>query len=306
MRIVFLGNAQWSVPALAALVRSSHGVAAVVTSPPRPAGRGHEVRPNAVGRAARDLGLELVETGDDLVPILEPLAPDVLAVVAFGRILPQAALDLARVAPVNLHFSLLPALRGASPVQSAILAGASRTGVTTIRMVAALDAGPIYGQREATIAPEEDAGALGARLADLGAELLVETVDALAAGSATARPQDDAAATTCRKLGATDRPLRFADEDAVASVRRVRALAPEPGATVAFRGDPLQVLAAREEPSSPAGGPGEVVAVDRDGIVVAARAGAIRFLEVAPAGRRRMAAADFARGARIAVGERFA
>lgn len=306
MRIVFLGNAPWSVPALEALVRSSHELVAVVTSPARPAGRGQHVRPNAVGRAARDLGLAVIETEGDLAPVLEPLDPEVLAVVAYGRILPQAVLDLARVAPVNLHFSLLPRLRGASPVQSALLAGQTRTGVTTLRMTATLDAGPLYGHREVAVDPDEDAGTLGGRLAVLGAALLVETIDALADGRAIARPQDESSATTCGKLTASDRPLRLAEEDPTATVRRIRALAPEPGATAEFRGERLQVLAAREEPSAPATDPGAVIAIDRDGIVVATRSGAVRLLDVAPAGRRRMSAAEFARGARIAVGERFA
>ena len=306
MRVVFLGNAQWSVPALEALVASSHEVVGVVSATPRPTGRGRLLLPNAVGRAARDLGLPLVETDGDLVPVLEPFRPDVLAVVAYGRLLPQAVLDLPVVAPVNLHFSLLPALRGASPVQSAILAGAERTGVSTIRIVAALDAGPVYASRETAIDAEEDAGTLGARLADLGAALLVETLDSLASGDARATPQDEAAATSCGRLGPEDRPLRWEREDAAALARRVRALAPEPGASARLGDVPLLVLRARAEPTPAEAESGTVLDVGAGGVLVAARAGALRLLEVVPAGRRRMSAAEFARGARVAVGDRFA
>lgn len=306
MRVVFLGNAPWSVPALEALVASSHEVVGVVTATPRPTGRGRAVRPNAVGSAARDLGLPLVETDGDLVPVLEPLRPDALVVVAYGRLLPQAALDLPAVAPVNLHFSLLPALRGASPVQSAILAGAERTGVSTIRIVAALDAGPVYARRETAIAPDEDAGTLGARLAVLGADLLVETLDTLASGAARATPQDEALATSCGRLGPADRPLRWERDDASALARRVRALAPEPGASARFAEASLVVLRARPESAPTDAAPGTVLDVGVEGVLVAARTGALRLLEVVPAGRRRMSAPDFARGARIAVGDRFA
>ena len=152
----------------------------VVASPPRPTGRHREPRPNAVGARARVLGLPLLETDGPLVPPLAEAEPDAIVVVAFGRLLPQAALDLARVAPLNVHFSLLPDLRGASPVESAILRGDERTGVSVIRMTAELDAGPVFAAREVAIEPDDDAGRLGGRLAVLGAHLLVDTLDALA------------------------------------------------------------------------------------------------------------------------------
>lgn len=307
MRIVFLGNSPWSVPSLAALQRSGHDVVAAITEPPKPAGRGHALRATAVADAARDLGVRVVEHGDGpLAPVVADLAPDVLAVVAYGRLLPAAVLDLAAVAPINVHFSLLPDLRGASPVQSAILRGDTVTGVSVMRIVAALDAGPVYARREVAIDEGEDAGALGARLAAIGAELLVGVVDALADGTAVATDQDPSRVTTCSKLGAEDRRLRWASEDAARTVARVRALAPEPGATTTFLGRPLRVVAARVAAVDGGGVPGAILGVDGDGVLVAAARGTVRLLEVVPAGRRAMSAAAYVRGIRPAPDDRFA
>lgn len=306
MRVVLLGNSPWSVPSLAALQRSSHDVVAAITEPPKPAGRGHVLRPTAVAEAAGDLGVTLVEHGGGpLAPLVADLEPDALAVVAYGRLLPASVLDLAAVAPLNLHFSLLPDLRGASPVQSAILRGDRVTGVSVMRMVAELDAGPVYARREVTIGDDEDAGSLGARLAVLGADLLVEVLDALAAGTAVVTPQDPARITTCGKLGADDRPLRWETEDAARTVARIRALGPEPGATTTFRGRPLRVASAQVASANAVGPPGAIVGVDDDGVLVAASTGTVRLLEVVPAGRRAMSAAAYVRGARPTTGERF-
>lgn len=307
MRVVVLGNSPWSVPSLAALHRSTHEVVAAITEPPKPAGRGRGLRATAVADAARDLGVPLIEHGEGpLAPVVADLAPDALAVVAYGRLLPPSVLDLATVAPLNLHFSLLPDLRGASPVQTAILRGDRVTGVSVMRMVAALDAGPVYARREVPIGDEEDAGTLGARLADLGADLLVEVLDALVAGTAVATPQDAARVTTCGKLGAEDRPLPWDADDAARIVARVRALSPDPGATTTFRGQTLRVARARvADPEASDAPPGAIVGVEGDAVLVAAARGTVRLLEVVPAGRRAMAAAAHVRGARPVPGERF-
>jgi methionyl-tRNA formyltransferase len=301
MRVAFLGNDRWSVPTLDAVHASAHDVVLVVTAPPRPAGRGRHETPTAVARRARELGLPLNETGGNLVPVLADAEPDALVVVAYGRLLTQAALDVAAVAPINLHFSLLPELRGASPVETALLRGDRRTGVSVIRMTADLDAGPVYAAREVAIAPDDDAGRLGGRLAVLGASLVVETLDALAEGRAVAMAQDEERVTWCGRLGAEDRRLRWADEDAARTVDRCRASTP-PGAWTTFRGKQLKVLAASIEEGS--GAPGSILAVDRGGIVVAASDGAVRLREVVPQGRGRMSASDFAHGVRPDVGER--
>jgi methionyl-tRNA formyltransferase len=306
LRVAFLGNDPWSVPPLEALAASPHRPVVVVTRVPRPAGRGSRLTPTAVADAARRLGLPLAEVETVKAgPGLERLGearPDVLVVVAYGEILPRDVLGLPRLAPVNLHFSLLPELRGASPVQGALLQGLDRTGVTTIVMDEGLDTGPVLLAREERVHPDDDAGSLGSRLADVGGRLLLETLDGLARGDLVPRPQEGEP-TFSPKLRPEDRRLDWSGP-AAAVVRRVRALAPEPGAATEFRGTPVKVLRAEAAPGAP-GEPGAVVAVDGRGIEVAAGEGGVRLLEVAPAGRRRMSAAAFARGSRPEPGERF-
>jgi methionyl-tRNA formyltransferase len=309
VRVAFLGNDPWSVPVLEALVGEPETeLVLVVTNPPRPAGRGNELRATAVADAARAHGLPLVEvervsSGPGSAAIHEA-APDVVVVVAYGEIVGRGILDLAPLGALNVHFSLLPRWRGAAPVQHAILAGDERTGVTVMRMDAGLDTGPILGTLEDAIRPDDDAASLGERLAHLGGMLLVGVIRQLAAEGLPARPQDDRKATWAPKLGADERRVRWED-DAEAIVRRVRALSPEPGAVTSFRGEPVKVLVAAVGHDDAGGAPpGTIVAADGRGVAVATGAGVIRLLEVAPAGRRRMPAAGWANGARFVDGER--
>jgi methionyl-tRNA formyltransferase len=305
LRVAFLGNDAWSVPSLEAIAASPHAVVLVVTARPKPARRGNRPAPTPVARSAATHGLPLaeVETVTRGVGLerLAGAAPDVLAVVAYGEVLPQAILDLPAVAPVNLHFSLLPDLRGASPVQTALLRGMERTGVTTIVMEAGLDTGPVVRQRSETIDPEDDAGTLGERLAGVGGGVLVETLHLLASGDAAPRPQDHGRATYAPKLGRGDRRLDWG-VSAVRSVDRCRAMSPEPGATTTFRGRPLKVFRAHAVEAT--GEPGTIAAVSKDGFVVATAAGGFRPLALAPAGRKRMTGADFVHGLRPEPGER--
>jgi methionyl-tRNA formyltransferase len=305
VRVVFLGNDPWSVPPLRAVAASRHDLSLVLTRFPRPAGRKGTPRPTAVADAARELSLPLreVETVGD-GPGLDALreqAPDVLAVVAYGEILPGKVLEVPRVAPVNLHFSLLPRLRGADPVRRAILEGMPVTGVTTMRMDEGLDTGPILLQAEVPVEEDEDSGRLGERLAERGGRLLVDTLDRLEAGSVEERPQDDAEASTAPKLRVEEEWIDWS-EDRGAVLRRIRALAPDPGARTTFRGSVLKVLAAR--PGDAAGAPGEVVAASRGTPEAVTGAGAITLEEVLPQGRRRMRGEDWARGQRLEPGER--
>jgi methionyl-tRNA formyltransferase len=311
VRVAFLGNAAWSVPSLEALAASSHDVVLVLTRVPKPAGRGNRLTPTPVAETARRLGVplrevETVKSGSGF-DALQAARPEILVVVAYGEILPEAILDVPSVAPVNVHFSLLPALRGAAPVQRAILQGLDRTGVTTIRMDAGLDTGPILLQAEEPIRPEDDSGSLGSRLATLGGRVLVKTIDGRAAGRVEERPQDDRHATLAPKLTAADRAIDWA-EDAEAIVRRVRALAPDPGATTTIRGRGLKVFAAAEIPPEagalPAPAlPGTLLGGSKQ-LAVASGNGLVRLLEVAPEGRRRMSGEEFARGLRPEPGER--
>jgi len=211
LRVAFLGNDAWSVPSLGAIARSRHLVVTVVTAEPKPAGRGNELTPTPVAVEAERLGLPLLQTSTVRTGAgfkeLSTTAPDVLAVVAYGELLTPNVLHVPTIAPVNVHFSLLPQLRGAAPVQTALLAGLDRTGVTTMMMDKGLDTGPVILQREERILPEDDAGSLGERLAEIGAELLVETLDMLASGPVAPQPQDPSLATLAPKFGPEDRVL---------------------------------------------------------------------------------------------------
>jgi methionyl-tRNA formyltransferase len=305
LRLVYLGNDAWSVAPLEALARSAHDVALVLTRTPRPGRRGGAAVPTPVAEAARRLAVPLAEVetvrsgaGFDAVATIRP---DVLVVVAYGEILPARVLDVPSIAPVNLHFSLLPALRGASPVRTALLHGLHETGVSTIAMDEGLDTGDVLVQVRAPIAPDEDAGSLGERLARMGGDALVETLDALATGSAARTPQDPALATYAPKIVAKDRVLDWT-ASATDVVNRVRALAPEPGATTTFRGAPLKVF--RASAADATGAPGEIVRADLDAFDVATSDAAVRILDVGPAGRARMGARAFVNGFRPAVGER--
>ena len=311
MRVVFLGNAPWSVPPLEAVARSGHEVPMVVTRAPRPGGRGNRPIPTPVAEAARGLGLaveevETVKTGLGFQALIQA-HPDVLAVVAYGEIVPKAVLEVPRVAPVNVHFSLLPKLRGAAPVQRAILEGLDVTGVTTIRMDEGMDTGPILLQAEESILPEDDAGSLGDRLAQLGGRLLVETLDGLAAGTIEERPQDDAAATYAPKLKPGDRVIDWA-KPADEIIRLVRATAPEPAAVTTFRGNGLRVLRASwrhyHHPVSHSPLPGSVMVASKEGLAVVGGGVMVWLHEVQPEGRKRMSGAEFVRGYRPQPGER--
>jgi methionyl-tRNA formyltransferase len=324
---VFLGNDPWSAGALSAFLEAADGVAPalVATRVPRPAGRGSALRPTAVADLARARGLPLVETetvrsGSGLAAI-RAARPEFLAVVAYGELLPREVLDVPASGCVNLHFSLLPRWRGAAPVQRAILAGDTVTGVTTIVMDEGLDTGPILHRVEVPIAPDDEAGSLGERLADTGGRLLARSIAAMAEGTLIPTPQPEEGATSAPKPTAADR--RIAWPDPAASIdRRVRAFAPEPAASTVFRGQPLKILrGAPDLPREGSGGrvaPGTLLAPDPGdgpeqrvggaqevrGVPVATGDGVYRLLEVAPAGRKRMSAEDWARGARFRPGER--
>jgi methionyl-tRNA formyltransferase len=308
LRIAFLGNDPWSVPALASIDGDPElSIELVVTNPPKPAGRGNAPTPTAVATAARSRDLPVRElpgvAAGDGARALEAVRPDVLVVVAYGTLLPPATLGLARHGAINLHFSLLPRWRGAAPVQRALMAGDEIAGVTVMQMDEGLDTGPILSQLEDPVRADDDAGALGGRLANLGARLLVSVLRMLPAGGVPARDQDDRVATLAPRIRPEERVLDWS-RSAAALVRQVRGLAPEPGATTRFRGQPVKVLSAALDHEGGHGDLGAVIAVDDRGVLVGAGEGAVRLLEVAPSGRKRMDAASWARGARFAPAER--
>jgi methionyl-tRNA formyltransferase len=311
MRVAFLGNDPWSVAPLRALADAPDiEVELVVTNPPRPAGRGSQLTPTAVADAARALDLPLLEVNRvrdaEGFEALDLLEPDAIVVVAYGEILTPDVLDIPRLGAVNVHFSLLPRWRGAAPVQRAILEGDEVTGVTVMLMDEGMDTGPALSTVEAAIEPEEDAGSLGARLAELGSPLLVETLRGLDEGTVAPSSQDLTAATYAPKILPEERTIHW-DEPADNIVRRIRSLAPDPGAVTTFREGRLKVLLAhavdeRERTVDPSV-PGVLERWDRDPLV-RAWPGLVELLEVAPAGRKRMSGEDWARGAKIQPGER--
>jgi methionyl-tRNA formyltransferase len=311
MRVAFLGNDSWSVAPLRALADAPDiEVDLVVTNPPRPAGRGSQLTATAVADEARTLELPLLEVDrirdGEGFDALDSLEPDAIVVVAYGEILTPDVLDIPRLGAVNVHFSLLPRWRGAAPVQRAILEGDGATGVTVMLMDEGMDTGPVLATVETAIDPDEDAGSLGARLAELGCPLLVETLHGLDDGTVAPTSQDHTAATYAPKLLPEERTIHW-DEPANNIVRRIRSLAPDPGAVTTFREGRLKVLVARaidesERTADPAV-PGVVERWDRDPLV-RTWPGLVELLEVAPAGRKRMSGEEWARGAKIRPGER--
>ncbi len=315
MRVAFLGNDAWSVAPLRALAGADDiDVDLVVSNPPRPAGRGSQLTPTAVADAARSLDLPLLEVDrirdGEGFDALDTREPDAIVVVAYGEILTPDVLDIPRLGAVNLHFSLLPRWRGAAPVQRAILEGDETTGVTVMLMDEGMDTGPVLATVETTIEAEEDAGLLGARLAELGAPLLVETLRGLDEGTVEPRSQDHATASYAPKLLPDERTIDW-DHPAEAIVRRVRAFAPDPGAVATFRRGRLKVLRAADLGSfgwmvaAPPPLPGRL-GVRMDGSVMVDAGGAtkVELLEVAPAGRKQMTGVEWARGARFEPDER--
>jgi methionyl-tRNA formyltransferase len=313
LRLAFLGNDAWSVPSLETIAPDpALEVTLVVTNPPKPAGRGSALTPTPVAEAARAMGLPLQEVPgvreDPGLAALRGAGPDVLVVVAYGQILSAEVLGIGAGGAMNLHFSLLPRWRGAAPVQHALLAGETTTGVTVLRMDEGVDTGPVLARREEPIGDQDDAGSLGGRLATIGAAVLVEVLREIAAAPARDRGtvQDDRLATFAPRPGADDRRLDWTGP-AGAVVRRVRAFAPDPATTTTFRDEPLKVLRAEvatEGSPDPTAGPGTILAADGRGVTVAAGEGSVRLVEVAPAGRKRMSAVDWGRGARFRRHER--
>jgi methionyl-tRNA formyltransferase len=309
VRVVFFGTPEFATPSLEALVAAGHEVQLVVTRPDKPAGRHMHMAAPAVVAAARHLGLPLAQPDklsvDEFTNRLRVLAPDVAVVVAFGRLLSPRLLRVPRLGFVNVHPSLLPRHRGPSPIEWAILSGDSETGVTTMLLDEGMDTGPILLQRSTPIGPRERTPELEARLARLGAELLVETLGGLADGSVVAKPQEEALATVTGKL---QRKMGRIDWNATAEelARRCRAFDPWPGLYTNFRGLRLKVYGLEvSEPRPGSEEPGTVLAASASGIAVRCGGGSVALVtEVQREGKRRVPADAFIIGERVAPGER--
>lgn len=307
MRVVFMGTPDFAVPSLEALAASRHEVAAVVTNPDRPKGRGRRLAPPPVKEAALALGLDVLQFDSlkdpETARRLDGLRPDLFAVVAFS-LLPRRLLRVPHLGSVNLHPSLLPAYRGAAPLAWAVIDGKSDTGMTTFRLSRRMDAGDILLQEKVGIGPEETAGDLALRLSRPGAELLVRSIDGLEDGSLEPRPQGEDGVSRAPKLSKEDGRLDWS-RPAADLANRVRGTNPAPGAWAVLEGEPFKIH--RSVAIEGAGEPGAVLVADgRAGLEVACGQGALRLVEVQPAGKGRMDGDAFVRGGRVAVGDRFA
>lgn len=309
LRIVFMGSPTWALPCMQALLAGPDQVVGAYCQPDKRAGRGRKITPPPVASGAREMGVPIYQPRTlrhpEVIEQLVELAPDVILVVAYGKILPPAVLEIPQYACINVHFSLLPAWRGAAPVQYAIIHGDRRTGVTTMLMDEGLDTGPILLQRAEDIRDDDSSEVLGLRLADLGADLLVETLDALRRGELTATPQDSAAASHARTLKKESGAIDWT-RSSVEIERLVRGTRPWPGAYSIRDGKRLKIHGALLV-DHPAGeyAPGEVVAANRSGITLACGDGFLSPTEVQPEGKRAMDAQSFVNGFRVRPGERW-
>ncbi|MEV4533035.1 methionyl-tRNA formyltransferase [Asanoa sp. NPDC049518] len=308
MRLVFAGTPAVALPALDAIAASGHELLAVVTRPDAPAGRGRNLVRSPAGAWADEHGIEVLTPAKPREPEfqerLRDLAPDCVPVVAYGALVPPSALEIPRHGWVNLHFSLLPAWRGAAPVQHAVLHGDEITGASVFELEAGLDTGPVYGTLTDEIRPTDTSGDLLERLATSGAGLLVAVLDAIEQGTARAEPQPADGVSLAPKLSVEDAMVRW-DEPSFAVDRRIRACTPAPGAWTTFREDRVKLGPVRPVANGPALKPGDLL-VDRTGVLVGTATTPVALGEVRAAGKRAMPAADWARGVRVESNERFA
>jgi methionyl-tRNA formyltransferase len=325
MRILFWGTSDFAVPSLRALVGEGFEIVGVVTQPDRPAGRGRRLTPSPVKQVALEEGLTVLTPdrprGEDFLALIRDLRPDVSVVVAYGHILVQEVLDVPRLGSVNLHASLLPRLRGAAPINWAIARGDEETGVTVMRMVEAMDAGPIIHQVPEPILPDETAGELTLRLSEVGAAALVEGLAFLDAGLVEEIEQEEAEATYAPKIDRTTARVDWS-RSAREVTDHIRAMDPVPGPWTELEGVSVKVFRAKvvegsflldegtagngADPLRHVPKPGRVLATEpAEGVLVACGDGAVTLGEVQPSGSRRMTASDWINGRGVSVGQIF-
>ena len=306
MKLVFAGTPEVALPALEALIESRHEVAAVVTRPDAPAGRGRKLVASPVAQLAEQAGIEVLKPGrprePEFLARLAEIAPDCCPVVAYGALLPKSALDVPRLGWVNLHFSLLPAWRGAAPVQHAVLAGDEVTGASTFLIEEGLDSGPVYGTVTELVRFDDTSGDLLERLSRSGARLLAATMDGIESGQLEPRPQPADGISLAPKIGVEDARVDWS-APALRVDRLVRGCTPAPGAWTVFRAERLKLGPVRLAVGRSELGPGEI-AVAKNTVRVGTGSHEVELGEVQPQGKKRMAAADWARGSRLEPGER--
>ena len=308
MRVLFWGTPEFATPPLRALIGEGFDVAGVVTQPDKPVGRSRStLEPPPVKRIALDESIPVLQPerprGDEFLAQLRAIEPDISVVVAYGHILPTDVIALPKLGTINIHASLLPLLRGAAPIQAAIREGHAETGISIMRMVKALDAGPVILQVRTPIPDDETYGELQLRLGEMGALALIEALALIGMGTAVEVPQDDAHATYASKI---ERPMTVIDwsGDAAAVARAIRAYDPRPGAVTRAGSGDVKLFGARAVATETKHAPGEVLRVGTDGMVVGCGRGGVLVGAVHPAGKRRLAPIEWERGHGIALGER--
>ena len=298
MRIVFAGTPEVALPTLEALHGSDHEVVAVLTRPDARVGRGRKVSRSPVAAWADEHGVEVLTPAKPREPEflgrMREIDADLVPVVAYGALVPPAALAIPRLGWINLHFSLLPAWRGAAPVQHAVLNGDAMTGACVFQLEEGLDTGPVYGRLTEPIAPDDTAGALLERLAVAGARLMLDVVDALEEGIVVGEPQPEDGVSYAPKITVDDARVRWTDP-AFAVERRIRAVTPAPGAWTDYDGQRLRLGPVRVDPDGPSLAPGEVAVAKHD-VHVGTATDPVRLDQVQPAGKKPMDAAAWGRG----------
>ncbi|WP_028270793.1 methionyl-tRNA formyltransferase [Arthrobacter sp. UNC362MFTsu5.1] len=296
MRVLFAGTPAVAVPSLDALVQAGFDVVAVLTRPDAPIGRKRVLTPSPVAARAAELGIEVIHAAKvdaDVTARIAATAPDAAAIVAYGGLIPRAALDVPRHGWINLHFSLLPAWRGAAPVQRAVIAGDDITGAVTFLLEEGLDTGPVFGTLTEAVRPDDTSGALLERLSHSGAVLLAQTLSAIEAGRAVAVPQSGDV-SLAPKLGIDDGRIDW-HQPALAIGRRTRGVTPEPGAWTTLEGQRVKLDPVVLRAGAPAQKPGQVL-LDGKSVLVGTGSHPVELTRIQPSGKKMMAAADWARG----------
>ena len=305
MRLIFAGTPEFAARALAALHSAGHEIVLVLAQPDRPAGRGLKLAPGAVKALAQERGLEVFQPAGlkdaQTQQRLRALGADLMVVAAYGLILPEPVLAIARLGAVNIHASLLPRWRGAAPIQRAILAGDARTGISIMQMERGLDTGPVLAAEAIPIAADDTSATLHDKLAELGARLIVSALSRLERGELRAQPQEDALASYAAKIAKAEAEIDWR-EDAALIERKIRAFNPQPGASTATRNAALKIW--RASMIAAGGAPGTILEAGPKGIVVACGSGALRVQELQRAGGKRLTAAQFLAGFPLAAGAR--
>ena len=305
LRVAFFGTPEFAVPSLAALIESRHEVVALVSQPDRPKGRGQKLQPTPTRQVALDVGIPVLQPAkirdDTFLDAFRDLRVDLGVVAAYGKILPDALLAIPPMGMINVHASLLPAYRGAAPVHRAVIDGVAATGVTIMRVVRELDAGPMLARVTRPIATDETSVDVERGLARLGAGLLLEVIEQLAAGTAKEEPQDDGAATYAAKITRAEGTLDWA-LPAAAIHDRVRGLQPWPLVSARLDGHRYLLHRTAHDPQPVAAAPGAIVEAAGDRLVVATTHGTLRILQLQPEGRRVLSSREFLAGYRIRAG----